>query len=137
MFALDIYAVVKYEFLTVIDEAVRFWIFAAAVASGKANVFKTPHIVEVLGMTVRNPYGWVILYVLLFGPPPSKNVIPWVVLSVIILLDAGGAVELYCIAPATSRIVIRAPGEFKLDKYTMEFMAVDESICRSVVLLVI
>lgn len=94
MAAVDIYAVVKYELRTVMEEAVRFWIFAAAVASGKANVFKTPHIVEVLGITVRNPYGWVILYILLLGPPPSKNLIPWVVLSVIILLDAGGAVEL-------------------------------------------
>ena len=92
--AVDIYAVVKYELRTVMEEAVRFWIFAAAVASGKAKVFNTPHIVEVLGMTVRNPYGWVILYILLLGPPPSKNVIPWVVLRVIILLDAGGAVEL-------------------------------------------
>jgi len=49
---------------------------------------------EVFGITVKNPYGWVILYILLLGPPPSKNVIPWVVLMVIILLDAGGAVEL-------------------------------------------
>lgn len=94
MAALDIYAVVKYELFTVMEEAVRFWIFAAAVASGKAKVFNTPHIVEVLGITVRNPYGWVILYILLLGPPPSKNVIPWVVLTVIILLDAGGAVAL-------------------------------------------
>lgn len=92
--ALDIYAVVKYELFTVMEEAVRFWIFAAAVASGKAKVFTTPHMLEVLGTTVINPYGWVILYMLLLGPPPSKNVIPWVVLSVIILLDAGGAVAL-------------------------------------------
>jgi hypothetical protein len=55
MFALDIYALSKYEFRTVIEEAVRFWIFAAAVASGKANVFKTPHMLEVLGITVKNP----------------------------------------------------------------------------------
>jgi hypothetical protein len=94
MLALDIYAVAKYELLTVMEEAVRFWIFAAAVASGKANVFKTPHMLEVLGITVKNPYGWVILYILLLAPPPSKNVIPWVVLRVIILLDAGGDVEL-------------------------------------------
>ena len=94
MTALDIYAVVKYELFTVMEEAVRFWIFAAAVASGKAKVFNTPHMLEVFGITVKNPYGWVILYILLLGPPPSKNVIPWVVLSVIILLDAGGTVEL-------------------------------------------
>jgi hypothetical protein len=50
--------------------------------------------VEVLGITVKNPYGWVILYILLLAPPPSKNVIPWVVLSVIMLLDPGGAVGL-------------------------------------------
>jgi len=136
MAAVDIYAVVKYELFTVIEEAVRFWIFAAAVASGKANVFKTPHILEVLGITVKNPYGWVILYMLLSGPPPSKNLIPWVVLIVIILFDAGGAVELYCIAPATSRMVIRAPGEFKLDKYTVALIYMDESTCRSVVLVV-
>ena len=92
--AVDIYAVLKYELLAVIDEAVRFWILAAAVASGKAKVFNTPHIVDVLGITVKNPYGWVILYILLLGPPPSKNVIPWVVLNVIILLVAGGAVAL-------------------------------------------
>jgi hypothetical protein len=84
IFALDIYELSKYELRTV----------AAAVASGKANVFKTPHMLEVFGITVKNPYGWVILYILLLGPPPSKNVIPWVVLMVIILLDAGGAVEL-------------------------------------------
>jgi len=94
MFALDIYALSKYELRTVMEEAVRFWILAAAVASGKANVFKTPHMLEVFGITVKNPYGWVILYILLLGPPPSKNVIPWVVLIVIILLDPGGAVEL-------------------------------------------
>ena len=94
MAAVDMYAVVKYELLTVMEEAVRFWIFAAAVASGKAKVFNTPHMVEVLGITVKNPYGWVILYILLLAPPPSKNVIPWVVLSVIMLLDPGGAVEL-------------------------------------------
>ena len=92
--AVDIYAVVKYELRTVMEEAVRFWILAAAVASGKAKVFNTPHIVDVLGITVKNPYGWVILYILLLGPPPSKNVIPWVVLNVIILLVAGGAVAL-------------------------------------------
>lgn len=39
----------------VMEEAVRFWIFAAAVASGKANVFKRPHMLEVLGITVKNP----------------------------------------------------------------------------------
>ena len=94
MAAVDIYTLSKYELRTVMEEAVRFWIFAAAVASGKAKVFNTPHIVEVLGMTVRNPYGWVILYILLLVPPPSKNVIPWVVLRVIILFDAGGAVAL-------------------------------------------
>jgi hypothetical protein len=55
MAALDIYAVLKYELLAVIEEAVRFWILAAAVASGKAKVFNTPHIVEVLGITVKNP----------------------------------------------------------------------------------
>jgi hypothetical protein len=57
IFALDIYAVLKYELLMVMEEAVRFWIFAAAVASGKANVFKRPHMLEVLGITVKNPYG--------------------------------------------------------------------------------
>jgi hypothetical protein len=34
--------------------------FAVALASGKANVFITPHILEVFGVTVRKPKGCVI-----------------------------------------------------------------------------
>lgn len=43
-----------------IDDAVRFWIFAAVEPLGKANVLRTPQIVDVFGVIVRNPYGCVI-----------------------------------------------------------------------------
>ena len=48
-------ALLRYEFLTVIEVAVILLIFAAAKESGNPKVLRTAHVVSFLGVTVINP----------------------------------------------------------------------------------
>jgi hypothetical protein len=56
--------------------------FAVWLPSGKAYVLTTPQILDVFGVTVMKPYGWLMLYKLPEGPPPFKNFILLTVLMI-------------------------------------------------------
>ena len=73
-------------------------------------MFTTPQILDVFGVTVMKPKGWLMLYKLPEGPPPFKNfILLTVLITTVFVRDA---------LPAESRIVIIAPGRFKLDNKT-------------------
>jgi hypothetical protein len=96
---------------------VKFIRLAAIVAEGKACVFTTAHTFDVFGVTVINPYAYdrSIELTILLPESMCKKRISFIVLIVTILLDASFK-PLYNTLPAISRIVIRAPGVFTLDK---------------------
>jgi hypothetical protein len=82
---------------------------------------------DVFGVTVRNPKGWLIVYKFLSGPPPFKNFIALIVLrTMVFVIEA---------LPIESRTVIIEPGRFKLDnKTTYGPSLADVSTCTRVVL---
>ena len=87
----------------------------------------TPQMLDVFGVTVRNPKGWLIVYILLFGPPPFKNFILFTVLRTIVFVTEA--------LPVESRTVIIEPGRFKLESRTIYGPSCAEvSTCTRVVL---
>ena len=87
----------------------------------------TPQMLDVLGVTVRNPKGWLIVYMLLFGPPPFKKLIAFTVLRTMVLVAEA--------LPVESRTVIIEPGRFKLESRTIYGPSCAEvSTCTRVVL---
>jgi hypothetical protein len=74
-------ALLVYKLLKVAKFALIIFMFAAVLWSGNAKVFKTAHIFGVIGVTVKNPKGWLIVYALQLGPSRKFN--PFVVLTII------------------------------------------------------
>ena len=70
-----------------------------------------PQMLDVFGVTVRNPKGWLIVYMLLLGPPPFKNFISFIVLRIMVFVTEA--------LPVESRTVIMEPGRFRLESSTI------------------
>jgi hypothetical protein len=66
---------------------------------------------DVFGVTVRNPYRWLIVYILLLSPPPFKNFISFTVLRIMVFVTEA--------LPVESRTVIMEPGRFRLESRTI------------------
>ena len=81
VFVVLIKALFAYKVLKVTRFALIIFMFAAALWSGNAKVFTTAQIFVVLGVTVKKPKGWLIIYALQLGP--SRKFKPFVVLTII------------------------------------------------------